>query len=208
MISNSLADFLARAGARLASHPEPAGIAARGDHDLTPEFQVQLDGRPIRDAAVLVPVVARAEPTVLLTQRTVHLPQHAGQIAFPGGKVDAQDASPLATALREAQEEVGLAPAQVRPVGYLDSYLSRTGFRIVPVVGLVDPAYRLSLNPHEVDEAFEVPLAFLMSPANHQRHSREGEGPVRTFHAMPYGERFIWGITAGIIHNLYERMYG
>lgn len=205
-----LADFLARARTRL--NREPGGDARRGDHDLTPELKALLDGRPLREAAVLVPVIARPEPTVLLTLRSNHLPNHAGQIAFPGGKVDPTDADALETALREAEEEVGLARAAVRPLGYLDTYLTRTAFRIVPVVALVEPGdaaeLALTLNPGEVDEAFEVPLGFLMDVANHERHTRVAEGMTRHFHAMAYEGRFIWGVTAGILRNMYERMYG
>lgn len=207
-MSPALADFVTRARTKLLHEPDIIGEAARGDHDLTPEFRRLVELKPVRAAAVLIPVIARPEPTVLLTLRSSHLPNHPGQIAFPGGKVDPDDADPLATALREAEEEVGLERRLVRPLGYLDAYLSRTGFRIVPVVAAVEPDFGLTLNPGEVDEAFEVPLDFLMSPANHQRHSREAEGLIRTFHAMAYEKRFIWGITAGILRNLYERMYG
>lgn len=205
-VSAPLADFLERARTRL--HAAPSGDARRGDYDLMPELRGHLDGLIVRDAAVLIPVIARPEPTILLTLRSSHLPSHAGQIAFPGGKVDAGDTDALATALREAEEEVGLARELVTPLGYLDTYESRTGFRIAPVVGIVQPEFGLTLNPGEVDEAFEVPLDFLMSPTNHQRHSRETEGMRRTFHAMAYDKRFIWGVTAGILRNLYERMYG
>ncbi|MBS7540593.1 CoA pyrophosphatase [Ancylobacter lacus] len=204
----SLAGFVERARARLAVDPPVSGEAARGDHDLTPEFRALVDARPVRAAAVLVPVVARPVPTVLLTLRASNLPSHPGQIAFPGGKIEPEDDGPLGAALREAQEEIGLDPALVSPLGYLDAYLTRTGFRIVPVVATVEPDFGLTLNPGEVDEAFEVPLEFLMTPANHQRHSRETEGLRRTFHAMAYEKRFIWGVTAGILRNLYERMYG
>lgn len=202
-----LADFIARAQARLAAAPGLADAGERGDHDLTPQFRPP-PGASARAAAVLVPVIARPEPTLLFTQRAAHLPHHPGQISFPGGKIEPTDSGPLAAALREAQEEVGLAPSLVRPMGYLDPYLSRTGFRIVPVVGLIDPDLTLALNPDEVDEAFEVPLAFLMSPDNHQRQQREAEGLLRTFHAMTYGRHHIWGVTAGILRNLYERIYG
>lgn len=162
--------------------------------------------RPIRPAAVLIPVVDRAEPMVLLTQRTAHLPDHAGQISFPGGKIDAADESPLAAALREAEEEIGLARDLVDPLGYLDLYMTTLGYRIVPTVARVAPDYRLALNPAEVDDAFEVPLAFLMTPENHQRHSRVWQGLTRSYYAMPFGERYIWGVTAGILRNLYERI--
>jgi len=180
----------------------------RGDHDLDPAFQAIADIRPIRPAAVLIPVVDREDPTVLLTLRTTALPSHAGQIAFPGGKIDPEDETPLGTALREAEEEIGLDRRYVEPLGYLDLYLSGTGFRIVPTVARVTPDFRLTVNPAEVADVFEVPLAFLMGPENHQRHSREWRGMMRTYYAMPFGERYIWGVTAGILRNLYERLYG
>ncbi|UOK69583.1 CoA pyrophosphatase [Ancylobacter polymorphus] len=202
-----LGDFLARARARLLAVPDLDGDPVRGDHELTPEFRALVDARPVRGAAVLVPIIARERPTVLLTLRSAHLSSHAAQIAFPGGKIDPQDDGPLGAALREAQEEVGLAADLVDPLGYLDPYLARTGYRIVPVVGLVQPDFGLTLNPGEVDEAFEVPLDFLMNDGNHQRESREWLGMVRTFHAMTYEKRRIWGITAGILRSLYERIY-
>ena len=157
---------------------------------------------------MLIGVIDRpGEATVLLTQRASNLRDHSGQIALPGGKIDPSDASPAAAALREAQEEVGLDPSCVTPLGYLDPYLTGTGFLIVPTVALVAEPAALVLNPVEVDEAFEVPLAFLMDAANHQRASREFEGRVRSFYVMPYAERRIWGVTAGVIRNLYERLY-
>ncbi|WP_018387166.1 CoA pyrophosphatase [Ancylobacter sp. FA202] len=202
-----LGDFLARARTRLLAVPDLHGDPVRGDHELTPEFRALVDARPVRGAAVLVPIIARERPTVLLTLRSAHLSSHAAQIAFPGGKIDPEDDGPLGTALREAQEEVGLAPGLVAPLGYLDAYLARTGYRIIPVVGLVQPDFGLTLNPGEVDEAFEVPLDFLMNDGNHQRESREWLGMVRTFHAMTFEKRRIWGITAGILRSLYERIY-
>lgn len=189
----------ARAGAALAALP--------GDHVLNPGF-VRGDA-PYRDAAVLVPVVARdPAATLLLTLRTPHLASHAGQIAFPGGKIDPSDASPTDAALREAEEEIGLDRAFVTPVGTLDPYLTGSGYRIVPVVAMVDPAHRLTLNPDEVVNAFEVPLSFLMTPENHRRGSREFRGATRYFYEMPFGEHYIWGVTAGIIRGLYERVFG
>jgi 8-oxo-dGTP pyrophosphatase MutT (NUDIX family) len=162
--------------------------------------------RPIRPAAVLVPVVARAEPTVLLTQRSASLPDHPGQIAFPGGKIESGE-TPIAAALREAEEEIGLDQQHIEPLGYLDLYMTTLGYRIVPTVARISPDYSITLNREEVDDVFEVPLEFLMGPGNHQRHSREWNGMTRTYYAMPFGERYIWGVTAGILRNLYERIY-
>ena len=152
-------------------------------------------------------MVDRDEPMVLLTQRSEHLSNHAGQISFPGGKIDATDASPLDAALREADEEVGLTRDFIEPIGYLDLYGTAFGFRILPTVARVKPDFTLTINPGEVTETFEVPLAFLMTPANQQRHSREWNGIQREYYAIPFGDRYIWGITAGILRNLYDRIY-
>jgi 8-oxo-dGTP pyrophosphatase MutT (NUDIX family) len=206
-------DFFARARARLtldapAGLTDPSVIPRHGDHDLDPSVVEAIAAvRPIRPAAVLVGIVERAEPTVLFTQRTAHLTDHAGQISFPGGKIDATDASPAAAALREAEEEIGLSPRLIEPIGYLDIHMTTRGYRIVPTLARVAPGFELRLNRAEVDDAFEVPLAFLMAPENHQRHSRDWNGMTRTFYAMPFGERYIWGATAGILRNLYERLY-
>jgi len=205
-------DFFHRAGARLTLDvppglTDPDYIPARGDADSTEMQEAIAAVRPIRPAAVLVPIVERDEPTVLLTQRTAHLRDHAGQVSFPGGKIDPDDASPLAAAVREADEEIGLKADAIAPVGYLDLYMTRFGYRIVPVLARVRPGFTLTLNPAEVDEAFEVPLSFLMSPENHQRRSREWNGMTRSFYAMPFGNHYIWGVTAGILRNLYERIY-
>jgi 8-oxo-dGTP pyrophosphatase MutT (NUDIX family) len=184
-----------------------ACISPLGDHVLNPGFTAAVG--TWRDAAVLVPIVARLpDAAMLLTVRTAHLATHAGQIAFPGGKIDPADASAVSAALREAEEEIGLDRRLVEPLGALDPYHSGTGYRIVPVVARVDPAYRLTLNPHEVESAFEVPLAFLMSPENHRLASRVLRGATRHFYEMPFGEHYIWGVTAGIIRGLYERVYG
>jgi 8-oxo-dGTP pyrophosphatase MutT (NUDIX family) len=159
-------------------------------------------------AAVLVAVVAHERPTVLLTQRTAHLRTHSGQIAFAGGKVDAEDASVDSAALREAYEEVGLEPARCEIIGHMPQYVTGTAFHITPVVALVRPGFVLQPNPHEVDDVFEVPLEFLMNPAHHRRHEIHWAGAQRQWWSMPYDdagrERFIWGATAAMLRNLYR----
>lgn len=156
-------------------------------------------------AAVLVPLVVRSQvPAVLLTKRTDHLHHHPGQISFPGGRVEAQDSTPVDTALRETEEEIGLDRRHVELLGALPDYYTGTGFRVTPVVGLVHPPFELRLDAFEVAEAFEVPLGHFLDPANHQRHSLMHEGRERQFHAMPYRGYFIWGATAGILMSLYR----
>ncbi|HSM19158.1 MAG TPA: CoA pyrophosphatase [Hyphomicrobiales bacterium] len=207
----SAEEFRARACQCLSIDEARTGEACKptGDHIIDPGLSEAVEAIPaLRLAAVLVPVIAHpGEATVLLTQRTEHLPAHAGQIAFPGGKIEDHDATPLCAALREAQEEVGLPPDHVEPIGYLRPYHSRTGFNIVPVVALVRPGFTLVLDRSEVEDAFEVPLSFLMNPENHQRHSRVLLGARRNFFAMPYENRYIWGVTAGIIRELYDEVY-
>ena len=180
----------------------PAGRLS-GDHDLNPDF---VPSAAPTQAAVLVPLIRRPDGlTVLLTQRTAHLKDHAGQISFPGGRAEPEDADPTATALRETFEEVGLPADRVRVIGRLDTYMTGTGYEVAPVVGLIEPPFPVSPDPFEVAEVFEVPLAFLVDPANHQRHSREavgGTGRRRFFYAMPYQDRYIWGATAGMLVNL------
>ncbi|HEY0440650.1 MAG TPA: CoA pyrophosphatase [Xanthobacteraceae bacterium] len=205
-------EFFELARARL-THEVPAALTdpnvwpLKGDHSFDPSLKIIAEMRPIRPAAVLIPVVDHDEPTVLLTLRASALSTHAGQIAFPGGRIDPGDTSPLDAALREAEEEIGLDRRHVEPLGYLDLYLSGTGFRIMPAVARVKPGFTLTVNDAEVADTFEVPLAFVMGPENHQRHSREWRGIMRTYYAMPFGERYIWGVTAGILRNLYERLY-
>jgi 8-oxo-dGTP pyrophosphatase MutT (NUDIX family) len=206
--------FFARARARLTLDVPPAladpaaqGIR-RGDLDLDPALWERAGVRATKPAAVLVPIIERSVPMVLLTLRTAELASHAGQVAFPGGKIDPSDESPVSAALREATEEIGLPPMLVEPIGYLDLYLTFSGFRILPTVARVKPDFSLKLNPSEVVEAFEVPLEFLMTPANHQRKTRDWKGVARDYYAMPFENRYIWGITAGILRNLYERIYG
>jgi len=205
--------FRERAAARLDHeaplYPADDIIPPLGDHALTPALAARAQSVAAKQAAVLIPIIAReTEASVLLTKRTSHLQNHAGQIAFPGGRVDHTDASPLITALRETEEEIGLDRSLVTPLGYLDLYMTGTGYRIIPVVGLINPGHHLTLNPAEVDDAFEVPLSFLMSPENHLLHSRMVDGAERRFHAMPWREHYIWGATAGMLRNLYRRVYG
>lgn len=209
------ADFRSRARDRLLREPtedifdpNSGKVICRSDWDLNPEFLADMAVmEPPQPAAVLVPIVVRADLTLLLTERTATLKTHAGQIAFPGGRVDDGDETPIATALREAEEEIGLDPTLVEPLGFLDSYRTGTGFLVRPVVALVRPAFSLRLAESEVADAFEVPLAFLMDPANHKKDSREWRGRTRAYYAMAYGERYIWGATAGMLKNLYERLY-
>jgi 8-oxo-dGTP pyrophosphatase MutT (NUDIX family) len=207
----SSAEFFARARARLdldvpAGLTDPSVSPKRGDHDADPVMRKIAEVRPIRPAAVLVPVIDHAEPMVLLTQRAQHLPDHPGQVSFPGGKIDKSDASPLDSALREAEEEIGLDRSFVTPIGYLDLYMTTLGYRIVPVIARVEPGFNLTLNTSEVDAVFEVPLAFVMDQNNVQRHSRDWRGMTRHYYAITFGERYIWGVTAGILRNLHDRI--
>lgn len=198
--------FFARAAERLDPMPLRSQSEPLGDQALNPD--ITADGMSFREAAVLIPVVARQpQASILLTQRTDHLSVHAGQIAFPGGKIDDGDPTPLAAALREAEEEIGLHPTMVEPIGYLKPYLTRTGYRIVPVLGRVDPGHQITINPDEVSDTFEVPLSFLMSSSNFRRGTRLFKGKTRNFYEIPFNERYIWGITAGILRGLYERIY-
>ncbi len=185
----------------------PRGGAGPGDYDLNPGSRVEGARVKLRPAAVLVPIVERAaHVTVLLTQRTEHLSHHAGQISFPGGRVEPQDRGAVDTALRETEEEIGLDRAHVEVAGRLDIYQTVTGFSITPVVGFVGDGFSLKLGRAEVSEAFEVPLDFVLDAANHQRHSREFEGARRYYYAMPYRDRYIWGATAGMLVNLSKRL--
>ena len=160
-------------------------------------------------AAVLVPLINRNSGiTVLFTQRTAHLADHAGQISFPGGRVEAGDMSTQDTALREAEEEIGLPRSRVDVLGMLQDYYVPTGFRVTPVVGLIEAPFPVKLDSFEVEEIFEVPLQFFLDPANHERHNMSYQGKPRQYYAMPYQGRFIWGATAGILYSLYQALRG
>ena len=188
-------------------HDVPA-TPARGDDDMNDTVpMIPADVKP-KPAAVLIPIILRANgPTLLLTQRTDHLSSHAGQVAFPGGRIDGGDADAVDAALREAEEETGLARIYVEPLGFLDTYMTVTAYHVVPVVALVKPGFTITPQANEVSAVFEVPLRFLMTPANHEKHSREWQGRLRYYYAMPYENRYIWGATAGMIRNLYDRLY-
>ncbi|KQP88474.1 CoA pyrophosphatase [Methylobacterium sp. Leaf117] len=207
----ALTDLLARAADHLSFEPPGEGDPTanpRGDHDLDGADDAVVPGPPHRRAAVLVPVLPRATgPSVLFTVRAAHLRDHSGQIAFPGGKIDADDPTPADAALREAREEVGLTADAIRVLGYLDPYLSATGFLVVPVLGLVDPEARLNLNADEVATTFEVPLAHLLDRTQRRIESAEWRGRRRRYYVTLYGPYRIWGVTAGILNNLQERLY-
>jgi 8-oxo-dGTP pyrophosphatase MutT (NUDIX family) len=200
------AAFRALAARRL--HAAAPAVPAFSDDDLNPVARMIPAGEAPKPAAVLVPLVPRADGLhLLLTERQPHLRSHAGQIAFPGGRIDDTDADAVAAALRETEEETGIAPSFVEPVGFLDTYLTSTNYRVVPVVGLLRPGFTAVPQEAEVKDVFEVPLAFLMDPAHHERHSRDWQGHTRYYYAMPWQGRYIWGATAGMIRNLYRLMY-
>jgi 8-oxo-dGTP pyrophosphatase MutT (NUDIX family) len=178
-----------------------------------PAFAVYGDDGAGREAAavtpasVLVPIIAHpGELTLLFTQRTAHLRNHSGQVSFPGGRAEPGDASPEFTALREAEEEIGVPGERVEILARLPEYLTRTGFRVTPVVGLLEPPLELTPDRREVEEVFEVPLAFFLDPANHERRTRELQGQTVGYYVMQYRERVIWGATAGMLLNLYRRL--
>ena len=200
----SFEDFLARTEARLLK--EPAETWDRSDDDLNAKARMIPEGIKSKQAAVLVPVILRDHPTVLLTQRHAGLSKHAGQIAFPGGRID-EGETPHQAALREAQEEVGLEPSRVQMLGYLPNYLTVTAYQVTPVVAVVQPGFTLQLQRAEVDEAFEVPLSFLMQVENCERHSRDWNGVARHYYVYQLGHRHIWGATAGMIRSLYDSLY-
>lgn len=199
-------EFRARAAGAL--HCAPPEVARFSDDDLNPEARIIPEGVVPKPAAVLVPLVPRGSGlNLLLTQRTPHLSRHAGQVAFPGGRIDAGDRSPIAAALRETEEETGIDRRFVEPLGFLDTYVTGTSYRVIPVVGMLKPGFTVTPHEGEVADVFEVPLSFLMNPVNHERHSREWQGRLRYYYAMPYEGRYIWGATAGMIRNLFKLVY-
>lgn len=205
-------EFFRRARARLRFDvppglTDPNVLAPTGDFGTDAMLQIIAKEKPLRPAAVLIPVVEREMPTVLLTTRAAHLNEHAGQISFPGGKIETSDGSPMDAALREADEEIGLKRDFVDPIGYLDVYATGFGFRIMPVLARVKPGFELTVSKDEVDDVFEVPLAFLMDPINHKVGTKEFRGMQRSFYEMPFEQRYIWGATAGMLRALYERIY-
>ena len=209
--------------------PSSTSLRARAQQKLRPSLSLAdleravpssisdgaLDGRlpelavlaPWRAAAVLLPIIDRPSGlTVLLTLRASDLRAHSGQVAFPGGKIDAGE-TPHDAALRETQEEIGLEARFVEPLGWLDPFFTGTGFRVAPLVALVEPSFALQVNKLEVDEVFETPFAFLMDATNHRLEEREWAGRRRRYYAMPHEGRYIWGATAGILRNLYEKLF-
>ena len=193
-----------------ALHPEALIARFAQPHTWQPERVTEdrfSDREPVH-ASVLIPIIVRERPMVLLTERTTHLSSHSGQVAFPGGKADIDDVDAAFTALREAQEEVGLAPEFIQVIGRLPVYTTGSAFIVSPIVALVHPGFVIRANPHEVADVFEVPLDFLMDPANHHRHAVDWAGQRREWLSMPYQEgdkeHFIWGATAGMLRNLYQ----
>ena len=198
--------------ARLETRLDPLTGGARptrNDFEGGPNPALQGDVKTLTPAAVLAPIVRRPEGwTILLTQRTESMPTHAGQTAFPGGRVQAEDDGPVATALRETLEEIGLHPHFIKPIGRTESYETGTGYEIVPVVAYVEPGFSLTLDEREVHSAFEIPVSFMFDPANHNKREGEFRGVKRSFYEMLYADRRVWGATAGMIRILYERLYG
>ena len=210
-LSAELAEEIARGEsgalrARLLAEPPQISLTPkRSDYDLNPGMRPDAS-RTLTPAAVLLPIIAREEPAVLFTRRTPHLSRHAGQVSFPGGRVHETDLTLVETALRETQEETGITAAFVTVAGFLESYETGTGFAILPVVGLLSEGYELLPDANEVEEVFEVPLAFLLDPANRERRSAEWQGRRREFYAFTYDRHYIWGATAGILVNFADRV--
>ncbi|WP_233350664.1 CoA pyrophosphatase [Maricaulis maris] len=190
----------------------PTGLPRFGDADLNggaagvPAAFADVE---IRTAAVVAPLILHdGPPRLLLTERASHLPRHAGQVAFPGGRIDDNGETAAQAAVRELEEEVGISPAHVELIGRFDAYATVTGYHVTPFVGVIKPGYVVRPDPGEVADVFETPFDFLMDPANHQRQSREWQGHVRHFYAMPWQGRYIWGATAGMLKSLHDRLYG
>ena len=213
----AFADPLVRGPAVPPDRLRPDALRARlavppaWEPEMTGDEKLAHLDQPPRPASVLIPLVARSSRvSVLLTKRTSHLHDHAGQISFPGGRTDDVDSDAVATALRESREEIGLAPDVVDVIGMLPRYVTITGYHVTPVVALIEREFSLTLDAFEVEEAFEVPLSFLMDPANHERRRVEIGGASRTFYAMPYADAraarryFIWGATAAMLRNFYH----
>ena len=203
-------EFRERARSRLLAEPPSLDRIADATRLRLDPVPAETSGEwaSVRRAAVLIPVRdGDADPTVILTERSHHMPAHAGQISFPGGRISNAGETPLEAALREAEEEIGLARHELEVLGFMDSYLTGTGYLVAPVVAVVDSAFTAVPEEREVASVFEVPLSFLMNPANHTIHEREISGQFRRFYAMSYGERFIWGATAAMLKDLYDRMY-
>ncbi len=183
----------------------------RSDYDLNRHLpKPKRDPADLKPAAVLITLIHGPGPdalTVLLTQRAAHLAAHAGQISFPGGRLEPHEISPVDAALREAEEEVGLPPHRVQVLGLMEPYETVTGYHVTPVVGLVEGPFEPAIDPDEVAEAFEVPAAFLLDPANHERHERIYQGTPRAFYAIPYGDYYIWGATAAMLIAFYRRLF-
>jgi 8-oxo-dGTP pyrophosphatase MutT (NUDIX family) len=209
--ADTLARLVAENGAgalrpRLLAEPPIMPLApTRSDYDLNPDIQRALASE-LAPAAVLVPVVRRAEPTVLFTRRTDNLARHAGQVSFPGGRLHPDDASLVTTALRESHEETGIDTELVEVAGFLDAYETGTGFAILPVIGVLEEGFSLRPNPQEVAEIFEVPLAFFLEPGNSERGTGEWQGRQRVFYAFRYKQHYIWGATAAIIVSLRDKL--
>jgi 8-oxo-dGTP pyrophosphatase MutT (NUDIX family) len=200
----SAAEFRRRAEAHLGD--EPGDFSLFGDYRINTGLQASLHGVKLHDAAVLIGVVEDDEAHVILTKRQGSLRKHSGQVAFPGGKIDSDESAELA-AIREAEEEIGLGRHFIDVIGTMPQIPVLSGFRITPVLATVRPGFTLLPNPEEVEHVFQVPLAFLMDPVNHERDSWELGGQHRQFYVMPYQGWRIWGITAGIIRSVYERLY-